>query len=365
MRINPEFDDIKSSSEQHVSGHAQKQKKRPSKKQRQQHILINTIVSILLAVSLFSTSVLGAVVYFTGDAKHGELSSDHDDLGISSNVHEMLQKGIVNIALFGLDTRSRVTDDHSKALTGRSDTIIILSLNTDDGTIKLTSILRDSWVKIDGGKKYSGYNKINAAYGYGGAQLAIKTINQNFGLNIKDYVSVSLFQLWKVIDYISKYAGKIRINITEAERIAHNGLANSEGFNVTPIEKAGEVELDGGQAMTYSRIRKIDSENIRVFRQQKILNLLFEKVKQMPVKQYPNLLKDVLQHVETSLDYEEILSFTPMLSNMSIKLETHSIPGNEVIAEGGIFSDTRGGWVWKYDLDVAKKYLYKWIYNIE
>jgi LCP family protein required for cell wall assembly len=298
---------------------------------------------------------MGALLYYTGDMNIGSLNSEN--LGISNEAAN-LPKGIINIALFGIDSRSRDAHNRTESLSGLSDTIIILSINTISGSVKLTSLLRDSWVYIDGGKKFKGYDKLNAAYSHGGPELAIKTINTHFGLNVSNYVALSLLQLQRVIDIM----GGIDIHITEAERVALNGLANSEGYNVKPLYKTGLVHLDGGQAMMYSRIRKIDSEGHRVLRQQKVLNCLFEKAKQLPVSQYPGLLKQILQYVETSLSYDEIWSLSPMLSK-DIKLQNKSIPGDEIIAEGGVFEDTRGGWVWKYDLNEAKNYIIDWIYD--
>ena len=320
-------------------------------------MIFNIAVSIVLVVALFATACIGVLAYYGGDARYMDLTENHEELGIDLELIGKVPKGITNIALFGIDSRSRTTDDKSKSISGRSDTIMILTVNTNDNTVKLTSILRDSWVPINGKK-----NKINAAYSNGGAKLAIKTINQNYGLNITDYVSVSLHQLWKVIDFM----GGIDIHITERERIELNALSNSEGFGVNKVKKSGFVHLDGGQAMTYARIRKIDSENIRAMRQQKVLNCLFEKAKKMSLTEYPALLKATLEHVETSLDYSEIMEFAPLLSGGKLTLQSTNIPGDDVVAWGGKdYEEANGAWIWKYDLDEAKKFLRKWIYGID
>lgn len=330
--------------------------KKTKKKLKNRITILNIIISTVLIISLLSTGILSAYAYYFGDMKQGYLPDNHEDLGIDTEIFQSLPKGIVNIALFGIDSRSRVTQTGGKAVSGRSDSIIILTVNTNDNTIKLTSILRDSWVPIDG----HDHNKINAAYAYGGAPLAVKTLNQLFGLNITDYVSVTLYQLWKVIDYM----GGVDIHITEKERKALNKLADEENFNVNHLEQSGYVHLDGGQAMIYSRIRKIDGEDFRALRQQKVLNCLFKKAKEMPATKYPGLLKQMLAHVETSLSFNEIISYAPMLAN-NPTLTTLSIPGDQVVGKGGVFEDTGKKWVWKYDMDKAKRYLYRWIYNID
>lgn len=330
--------------------------KKNKKKLKNRVAILNIFISVVLIISLMSTGILSAYAYYFGDMQQGYLPDDHEDLGIDPDIIQTLPEGIVNIALFGIDSRSRVTQTGGKAVSGRSDSIMILSVNTNDNTIKLTSILRDSWVPIDGHK----YNKINAAYAYGGAPLAVKTLNQLFGLNITDYVSVTLYQLWKVIDYM----GGVDIHITEKERKALNKLADEENFNVNHLEQSGYVHLDGGQAMIYSRIRKIDGEDFRALRQQKVLNCLFKKAKEMPATKYPSLLKQMMAHVETSLSFNEIISYAPMLAE-NPTLMTLSIPGDQVVGKGGVFEDTGKKWVWKYDIDQAKRYLYRWIYNID
>ena len=334
---------------------AQNSRKAIYRKHKKYRLIFNIVVSIVLMASIVTSALLGVTAYLTQDMKKGIISDDHHELGISSDVANKLPKNIINIALFGLDSRDREATNRDEALKGRSDAIIIVSINTMNNTIKMTSILRDSWVPIAN----KGYNKVNAAYSFGGAQKAIHTINSNYGLNITDYVSVSLYQLWNVIDIM----GGIDIEITEMERKKLNFLAGEEGFNVTPVKKSGLVHLDGGQAMCYSRIRS-DSEEIRVLRQHKVISCMFEKAKKMPASEYPSLLKKVLANVETSLSYDEIYSYAPMLAVTDLHLDHASIPGKEVVAEGGVFEDTRGGWVWKYDLNEAKKYIYSWIYDI-
>ncbi len=338
----------------------QRKKKAQYRKAKRSVTMINIVLSITLAVSVFFTAFYSLGIYFFGNTRQGHLSDDHDELGISSDAANTLPKEIVNIALFGLDSREKETTDRGESFTDcRSDTTIIVSINTVDKTIKLTSILRDSWVPIKTKSGGTTYNKINAAYSMGGAQRAIHTLNSNFGLNIQDYVSISLYQLWEVIDIM----GGIDITITEWEREKINYFGKQEGFNVDTVTKSGFVHLNGGQAMCYARIRN-DSEEVRVLRQQKVIGALFEKAKSLPATSYPSLLSSVLSNVETSMSFDEIFSYAPMLAISDLHIQSTSVPGNEVVAQGGIFEDTRGGWVWKYDLDKAKEYILEWIYGL-
>lgn len=321
----------------------------------------NIVVSTLLILSMLSTFAMGVVAYYTGGGLYQKITTDKEELGITQEAIDNLPKGVINIALFGVDSRSKVTENRTKPLSGRSDTIIILSVDRDNNTVKMVSIMRDSWVDVDGKMR-----KINTAYARGGPQLAIKTLNQNFGLNITDYVAVSIHQLWKVIDLVCDVEGsKIKIHITEREREHLNLISEREGLGVAELKKSGYVELDGGQAMVYARIRKIDGDNVRVMRQQKILNCLFEKAKNIPLSKYPDLLKEVIKNVETSLSYDEIFKFAPLLAGGSLSLDSVSLPNDEVKGTGKIFEDTGGAWVWKFDLYEAKAFIYKYLYGIE
>lgn len=326
-------------------------------------VIFNVLTSLILAASILATGVLGFCIYIFGDMRYNvEFPSpeDHEELGIDSEIVEKLPSGIVNIALFGIDSRSTAADN-SKAIKGRSDAIMILSIDCDKRTVKMTSILRDSWVPME----YKGSirnDKINHAYAYGGPTLSVKTINQNFGLDISEYASVSMYQLAYVIDDI----GGIDIEITEKERqTINNGsfLYGSKKSNQLP--NSGLVHMNGAQALSFARIRKIDTDMKRAQRHQIVLTAMLKKIKTLPISDYPSLLRKILGRVETSMTYDEIFQYVPLITSGELKIETTTIPGENVAYKKGIFSDTRGGWVWKYDLTEATEYIHKWIYGIE
>ena len=324
-------------------------------------VIFNVVTSLILAASILATGVLGFCIYIFGDMRYNvEFPSpeDHEELGIDPEIVEKLPSGIVNIALFGIDSRSTATDN-SKSIKGRSDSIIILSINGDEKTVKMTSILRDSWVPMEYKGKIRN-DKINHAYAYGGPTLSVKTINQNFGLDITEYASVSMYQLVSVIDDI----GGIDIEITEKERKAINTYSLN-GKRTDPVDKAGLVHLNGFQAIAYARIRKIDTDMKRAQRHQAVLTAMLKKIRTLPKTDYPQLLRKILGRVETSMTYDEIFQYVPLITSGDLKVETTTIPGKNVKYKSGIFSDTRGGWVWKYDLKEATEYIHKWIYGIE
>src|SRR5699024_2790536 len=110
---------------------------------------------------------------------------------------------VVNIALFGVDSRD------TGGMSGRSDTVMIASLDKKHDKIKLTSLMRDTYLDIPN----KGMDKLTHAYAHGGPELAIKTINQNFDMNIRDYATVDFFGLEAIIDAL----GGVDIDIEDYE----------------------------------------------------------------------------------------------------------------------------------------------------
>lgn len=350
--------------EDNVSYGATTEQEAPNKKRPTAFIItFNIVVSLILALSIIATAALGMLAYVFRDMKQSvdfPDPNDFENLGISSEIVESLPKDddIINIALFGIDNKNKFEQKPDKSIAGRSDTIIVLSVNKTKKTIKLASVLRDSWVpvEINGADRYC---KINSAYEYGGALLAVKTLNRHFGLNIADYVTVSVYQLKAVIDKI----GGIEVEVSEKERAYINQNLWTAYDPVDPIEKSGLVHLNGGQALVYARIRKIDGEVSRTQRQQEVIFAMLKKILSKPVTQYPELLQSVLSYVETSLTYDEILSYTAFALDKELKLYNITVPGGTVEAERGVFDDTNGLWVYKYDLKKAQEFFREWIYG--
>ena len=259
-------------------------------------ILILTIVLIL---------ILGAVggIYAYGNHLFNKIEKveiNKEDVGIKEEVQQKLSEysgNIINIALFGIDTGDGVV--------GRSDSIMIATIDTTHKKLKLTSIMRDSYVEIDG----HGNDKINHAYAFGGPQLAIKTLNENFDLNIEDFAAVNFKTLPKIIDKV----GGIELDIDSEELKYINGyirdINKKNGTNVSEITTTGLQHVNGTQALAYCRIRYTSGGDYRrTERQREVLTEIFKKVEAMPATSYPSLLSDILPMVNTSLGYNEILN---------------------------------------------------------
>ncbi|MBD7916144.1 LCP family protein [Clostridium sp. Sa3CUN1] len=257
-------------------------------------------------------------------------------------------KDIKNIALFGVDA----TDGQ----TGRSDSIMIATLDPVHNKLKLTSIMRDSYVYIDG----YGQDKINHAYAYGGPELAIKTINENFGLNIEEFVTVNFSSLPIIINIL----GGVDIEITNDELEYINGYIddiNSKDGTYSPhITYAGMQHLDGTQALAYSRIRYTSGGDYkRTERQRTVLNALFTKLTSTSASSYNSLLNEVLPYVQTNLNAGDILSLGTKVLSIGNKLEQDRFP-RDGYGEGAMIN---GVYYLTFDLETAKQQMRDYIFN--
>lgn len=335
----------------------ERQKKKKMSRGKKAAIIITVIVLLLCAI--------GAVAYFylfgyvLKDLTIEPISKDKAQLGINSQVQT--DTSIKNIALFGLDAR----DDEFE---GRSDCIIILSVDNKHGKIKMASVLRDSNVSMrmtdDDGNYYYTDDKITHAYFYGGPELAVNTLNRNFSLDIEDYVTVNFIKMAEIIDA----CGGVRLNISydEMNEINTNlGLQINESIDADIdyddyLYEDGDVLLNGNQAVAYARIRHLDSDDMRASRQQNVLKALLEQARGKSKLEYPELIRKLMPMCKTSLDFSDIVSMVPIMLT-DFKIETMSVPGEEENPGGGL--NSRGGWVYLYDLEVAARHINRFIYE--
>lgn len=292
--------------------------------------------------------------HITRDLTTVTLTKSKTALGIREENN--LDKSVTNILLFGVDSRET---DYS----GNSDAIIVLSVDGIHNKVKMTSILRDSKVYIDG----YGYNKINSAYSLGGAELAIRTVNQQFDLNIEDYATINFGGMASLIDSL----GGVDIEITFEESLEINNniqLAIDDGtdMNISASdfieEKAGIAHLNGNQAVAYGRIRMIDSDDERAKRQQKVLSSLISKAKEISKMQYINVFKEISKLCETSLELNDIIKLLPIVFT-DFTIETLTIPGEQENAWGGLDDTMDYAWVYIYDTDLASQHIRNFIYE--
>lgn len=317
-------------------------------------IVIASILVVLLALTAAGYLYIRSIL---GHANHEEL--DPTDLGISSSAtdedgdplpHTDVElDDVTNILLCGLDSRDMSSDS------GRSDAMMILTIDKIHNTLKLTSLARDTRVAVDG----HGHTKLTHAYAYGGPQLAVKTVNQNFKMNIQDVVSVNFGQLASIIDYLGGVMIDVDADEMEVMRFYVNEL-NGLGVPTDYVTEPGLQKLSGGQAVAYARNRYTGTDMDRMQRQREVLNAMMDAALKLNVTQYPEFLSKVLSQCSTSLTQDEMLAMGLWVVTSKPQIEQMAIPNDNCHAEGKTIG---GGWYWVYDLDVASKELHNFIYE--
>ena len=314
-------------------------------------------IIIACVVCVFAVGLLGFsyILWTVGKVNYNPITQDPSQVGANTAISD---DKITNIALFGVDSRNGEA--------ARSDAIIILSVDNKHKKVKLSSILRDSYVEVPG----NGMTKICHAYAYGGPELAIRTINENFGLDIMDYVTVNFDQLADVIDAI----GGLDIELSEAERqnanrnIATYAAEAAESGKEIPldyIEGSGLQHLNGLQAVAYARIRYVGNGDYeRTDRQRHVLELMFNKVMDMSVVSYPGLVNKLLPLVETSLDSGEIISLgLSALAGGKPEFEQTRFPLDEDFSNNGAGEMIDGTWYMVFDVEATAEKMQAFIYD--
>lgn len=231
-----------------------------------------------------------------------------------------LDEQVINILLIGEEKIG------SGDANGRSDSMMIASMNTETKSLKLVSIMRDCYVSIPGYRD----NKLNAAFAFGGGELLCETIEQNFGIKLDGYVRVNFAGFRKLIDSL----GGVEIELTEAEAQylnTTNYISDKTQRNVVP----GKQIATGTQALGYCRVRKraaINGENDdfgRTYRQRAVLSQVYDKVKELNVVDAVSLVNELLPSVTTNIGKVDILNYAKAVLQMNIpEIEQKRIPIN-------------------------------------
>ncbi|WP_343209746.1 LCP family protein [Anaerolentibacter hominis] len=229
------------------------------------------------------------------------------DAVITNDLSEKTEQNLEdyqNIALFGVDSRENELKQNT-----RSDTIMVASINKKTKEVKLVSIYRDTYVYID---NEHGYNKINHAYSYGGPELAINTINQNFDLNITDFITVNFNSLAEIVDALGGVTIDIQKDeIKEVNRYTKD-VAKILDKKGGKIKEAGSQKLNGVQATAYCRVRKTSGGDYRRSeRQRAVLSAIVDEVKKANPIKLLSIINTVFPHIYTSLSVKDILFMAP------------------------------------------------------
>lgn len=220
----------------------------------------------------------------------------------------------LNLLLIGEDA---AREGHN----GRSDTMMLAQIDPESGSVKLVSFLRDLYVPIEG----HGLNRLNAAYVYGGSELLCRTLTGLFGVRIDRTAKVDFASMAALVDRV----GGVELEISEAERRALNDILRSyckeRGISAEELEHSGLVRMTGLQALSYSRVRSLDSDFGRVSRQQQVLTALLAQAAALDPVSLAGLAVACLNSVETDFTLGDLLTLLPLAKN-DVSLETAHVP---------------------------------------
>lgn len=303
--------------------------------------LLALILVFLLGASALFQQVLGKIHYTQPAADFGTRFSGFltnlasDGFGKQADLIGGTGSGIVNILLIGQDRREGEE-------TARSDSMILCTYHRKTGNVTMTSFLRDLYVPIPGHHD----NRINAAYSEGGAELLNDTLRSNFGLHIDGNIEVDFSQFSQIIDLL----GGVELELREDEAAEIN---KETGSSLT----AGIQTLNGEQALTYARIRKLDADGdfSRTSRQRKVMNALMRSYRNIKWKDLLPLMDQLLPLISTDLNYGKLvllaMEILPKLSDAQIT--------NQRIPADGTFTDERidGMAVLSADLEANRRIL--------
>lgn len=229
--------------------------------------------------------------------------------------------GYVNIVLLGVDSRSM---KKSALKSANTDAIMVISMNEKTGDVNVTSVFRDTYLKMG---DTSTYEKINAAYYFGGAKMSMKSLNQAMDLNIKKYV---LFNFKMVADLVDAVGG-IKVDIKEREIDELNKYTKETAKHIgqkkyKKVKKPGLQKLQGVQAVAYGRIRKgVGDDFRRTSRMRTVVKKVTAKLKHKNLFQLKKIMELCLDDCKTNLSKNDLIGFAQRLYKVDFK-ESISYP---------------------------------------
>lgn len=281
---------------------------------------------------------------FEQDDPDAEDTISDESITFSEQDKVHADEDVINILLIGRDSTDGSTDR------GRSDSMIVVSLNRNTKQISMVSLMRDCYVQIPGKSN----NKLNAAFASGGYELMDKTISQNFGIEIDYNVGVNFDGFEKVVDKL----GGIDITLTagEADYMALWGFPDMvEGVN----------HMDGEQALCYARTRYVGTGKEandfgRTYRQRVVMTTVYQEMMKKSLPEIWSIMDSIMDCIETDMTNAEIISIGTEFYNMGIDdLQSYRLP------QDGEYSDEKidGMSVLVVDWDAAQQHLQDWLYS--
>ncbi len=271
---------------------------------------------ILIAAIVILAAVIVKLLIFTPTKKDSKEEKNLKE-AMTTEEHEEQEEGSETFAIFGVDSRSNQSGKGT-----RSDSLMVVNVNHKTKKIKVASVFRDCYVNIKG----HGLDKITHAHSFGGPELAVDTLNQNFDLELENYITVNFGNVVEVIDDL----GGIDLDIREDELSSMNSsIRELNKVNKTTsleITETGTQHVDGTQAVAYSRVRHAAGGDYkRAERQRTVLMKIFEAAKTKKKTELFEIANQMMDNISTSYSSGEVLDLLAYLSKYQMT-ETKGFP---------------------------------------
>lgn len=297
-------------------------KKQMRARKRKRKIILVVVELIILLIVLAGFWAMLKLDKIDTDDTFGEDVANED---LSAATKDILGE-YTTIALFGLDNR-----DEGNYKSGNSDVIMIARIDNETKEVKLVSVYRDTMLNMMDSDDLDAYSKANAAYAMGGPDQAVRMLNANLDLDIREYVSFDFTAVAEAVDLL----GGVDIELT-AEEIGHMNNYCVETSEVTGMEynkleqQPGTYKLNGVQAVSYARIRQTAGDDFkRAERQRIVLNKMVEEALQADMGTINDLIDTVFPLIKTSLSKTEILGLAKDAMNYRMG-ESRGFPFDKV-----------------------------------
>lgn len=330
-------------------------------------------VEILVLILLVGVLFLYTQINKRMDRLNFTQAADEQEVQINESVagSEVLS-GYTNIALFGVDKRAE-----DEGANGNSDTAIIASINNDTKEVRLVSLYRDTYMRVDEDEYGNGiYNKCNSAYLRGGPMQAVNMMNTNMDLDIENYVAVDFSAMATVVDCLGGL--DIPMSYEEIEHMNNHCVETSQqtGMDYTPIEKPdpapedqsqilGTYHLNGVQVTAYCRIRQTASgDQGRTERQRLVLDLLAEKAKSASLTTLNDIVDQVFPLIQTNFSKSQLIRLGTSILTYSMG-ENTGFPVDYVMGGDLTVPVTGLDCIIPTTLETNVKYLHEFLFSDE
>lgn len=331
-----------------------------NRKRRKRKIMKRCLLAFIILCSLFllvfGTPLGRNMLYRTASGYlYGALNHDQDSVEAMNPDSEgeivgRKEKGVTNILLFGIEEIGGARN---------TDSMMIASINSNKKTIKLVSLMRDTYVSVPGWKS----TKLNAAYSKGGADLLIQTIEENYKIHIDGYASVNFESFEKIVDSIGGVT--LELGKEEAKYLRKtNYISNPEYRTV----QAGVNQMNGNQLLGYCRVRKVktlggaNNDYGRTVRQRRAMSAIIEKVKSQNIFKTAKQAKEWMGYVTTNINRDQIEDIIrTVMENRITTVDNMRLPVDGMFDDPKTYNGTTYPLVLDWEKNIAE--LYKFLYE--